>query len=183
MGTGGAGTSVHPPLARPVPHRTAGTQGLGQRRRGTHSLGLGWQSPRTVYGSGGLEGRAAGSRPGDRCSCPAPAWGWTRKSGSDPGLTCCPTCSRREALGTRTLWHCVSWVSRLMEQASRPRRPSGWREGPAGLSEPFPPLLCEGQLAGSPWPTPPPACHGDSRSPEPTTPLPGCHHHHGHHAA
>lgn len=69
--------------------------------------------------------RVARSKRGDSCCRPAKAGSWTGRSGSDPGLTCCPRCSRREALRMRTLWHCVSWVSRLTEQASRPRRLSG----------------------------------------------------------
>ena len=60
----------------------------------------------------------------------AQAWGWTGGPGADAGLTCRPAC-RREALGTRTVWHCVSWVSRLVEQASRPCRLSVER-GPSG---------------------------------------------------
>lgn len=89
--------------------------------------------------------------PGSGSCCPAKAWGWTGRSGSDPGLTCCRSCCWREARETRTLRQCVSWLSRLMEQASRPRRLSGGG-GPAArqTSEiPSSPPLWEVHPAGS----------------------------------
>lgn len=93
----------------------------------------------------------------------AQAWGWTGGPGADAGLTCRPAC-RREALGTRTVWHCVSWVSRLVEQASRPCRLSVER-GPTGCqTEPSPVKAASGS------PSLPSGCHGQKRSPEPPAP-------------
>lgn len=116
---GGPGASAHPPWPGQLHLAQLEPRLWKQRRRGTHSLGLGWQSPRTgcgqVSGSGGQT-----SRPGTDV---------LQRLGSDPCLTCCPRCSWREALGTRTVRQCVSCVSRLMEQASRPRRLSGGGRG------------------------------------------------------
>lgn len=152
------GVSCGPGCRPPTPGQASSTShswnpesGVGEE--GRLGRGPGWAVERA--------GRRELAR-GQLC-CRAQAWGWTGRSRSDTGLTCCPAC-RWEALGTCTVWHCVSWVSRLVEQTSRPCRLSVER-GAAGCQTMLSPVKAVSRVS-LPHPSLPSGCHGKKRSPE-----------------
>lgn len=136
----------HPGQASSTSHSWNPESGVGEEGRLGH--GPGWAVER-----GGRREPARG-----QLCCRAQAWGWTGGSRSDTGLTCCPAC-RREALGTCTVWHCVSWVSRLVEQTSRPCRLSVER-GPTGCQTMLSPVKAVSRVS-LPHPSLPSGCHGE----------------------